>query len=267
MSANIRDKKHGMTNVGKNINYGNIKVFAPDGKQLFYSDHKKAKWYLDRDLANIIGENSIQLTFEPKGDGNWGKYGEFPIENRCVVCGTTDELTRHHIVPHSYRKHLPDEYKNHNFHDVALVCIEHHHQYEREFADAFKVSLIDKYDLDIDQSPSKESDRINTKLRSISNALLKYKSFINIERIISMENEIKQFLNKDVIDNNDIEYVYNLSSSKTHYNTLESDIIMKWKEKLESINIDEFIVMWRQHFIDSMKPKYMPKGWNINYKR
>jgi hypothetical protein len=133
--------------------------------------------------------------------------------------------------------------------------------------DAFKVSLIDKYDLDIDQSPPKESDRINTKLRSISNALLKYKSFINIERIISMENEIKQFLNKDVIDNNDIEYVYNLSSSKTHYNTLESDIIMKWKEKLESINIDEFIVMWRQHFIDSMKPKYMPKGWNINYKR
>ena len=28
----------------------------------------------------------------------------------------------------------------------------------------------------------------------------------------------------------------------------------------------EFIKLWRKHFIDTMKPKYMPTGWSIDFR-
>ena len=32
-------------------------------------------------------------------------------------------------------------------------------------------------------------------------------------------------------------------------------------EKLEA-----FVRRWRQHFLDTMNPEYMPIGWNVNYR-
>jgi len=29
--------------------------------------------------------------------------------------------------------------------------------------------------------------------------------------------------------------------------------------------IPEFIKMWREHFVDTMKPKYLPKNWSIDH--
>ena len=30
--------------------------------------------------------------------------------------------------------------------------------------------------------------------------------------------------------------------------------------------IMEFVKLWRTHFIETMKPKYMPQGWSINFR-
>lgn len=30
--------------------------------------------------------------------------------------------------------------------------------------------------------------------------------------------------------------------------------------------LHNFIIMWRKHFIETMKPKYLPIGWKINYR-
>ena len=30
--------------------------------------------------------------------------------------------------------------------------------------------------------------------------------------------------------------------------------------------IDEFVKMWRTHFIETMKPKYMPEGWSVDFR-
>lgn len=30
--------------------------------------------------------------------------------------------------------------------------------------------------------------------------------------------------------------------------------------------IIDFIRMWRQHFLDVMKPKYLPPAWDVNHK-
>ena len=37
------------------------------------------------------------------------------------------------------------------------------------------------------------------------------------------------------------------------------------KEVLElQLSNEEFILMWRKHFIDSMNPQYLPTGWSID---
>jgi len=30
--------------------------------------------------------------------------------------------------------------------------------------------------------------------------------------------------------------------------------------------VEKFIKMWRIHFIENIKPKYLPNGWNIEHK-
>jgi hypothetical protein len=49
--------------------YEGCKMVAPDGEVLSNCDSKKIKWYLDRDLAEVISENplTIRLKFEPNG--------------------------------------------------------------------------------------------------------------------------------------------------------------------------------------------------------
>ena len=103
--------------------YGNYKVFSPEGHLMFRCDLKKANWYLSRDLAHLFSDDphTIQLKFQPKGLGNHNKvYGLTEMDNKCVVCGTNEFLTRHHVVPISYRRFFPVEIKSHNFHELFI---------------------------------------------------------------------------------------------------------------------------------------------------
>ena len=106
--------------------YGNYQVLSPDGHLMFRCDEKKANWYIKRNLAEIISNDPliVKLKFQPKGLGNHNKkYGLSVIENICVVCGSDEFLTRHHVVPTCYRKFFPLEKKSHNFHDVLSLLL------------------------------------------------------------------------------------------------------------------------------------------------
>lgn len=66
-----------------------------------YRIRKKARWYLDRELAvkRDDEERAIQLTFEAKGQGH--DENDYMIEDRkniCVVCASQAGLTLHHVV-------------------------------------------------------------------------------------------------------------------------------------------------------------------------
>ena len=30
--------------------------------------------------------------------------------------------------------------------------------------------------------------------------------------------------------------------------------------------LDDFVQLWRQNFLDTMKPKFLPSGWRIDHK-
>lgn len=111
-------------------------VFHPEGFSMFYCDDKKAKWYLRKNLAEIVDERKIKLLFKPNGPGEDPSV-RLTKNITCVCCNSQTSLTKHHIVPTQYRKQLPLKYKEHYSYDVVLLCKKCHESYERK-ADVFK---------------------------------------------------------------------------------------------------------------------------------
>ena len=70
----------------------------------------------------------MRLNFEPSGrpKGQAGDYYMGAKENKCVVCGQTQNNLRKYIVPHEYRKEFPEVMRDHQSHDVLLMCLNCH---------------------------------------------------------------------------------------------------------------------------------------------
>ncbi len=49
-------------------------------------------------------------------------YHPCVMDVSCVICGTTENLLKHHIIPLFYRAHFPMKLKSHSSHDIVLVC-------------------------------------------------------------------------------------------------------------------------------------------------
>ena len=45
-------------------------------------------------------------------------------DNICVVCGKSTDYVCHSILPHKYRKYLPEVWKSHNNHDNVILCVD-----------------------------------------------------------------------------------------------------------------------------------------------
>lgn len=236
--------------------YGNYKVLSPDNILMFMCDEKKANWYLNRNLADTITDNTIRLNFKPNGLGNHNKsFGLSEMSNRCVVCGTDEYITRHHVVPYCYRKYFPIEIKSHKFHDVLPVCADCHESYERS-ASVFKKEIANIYNAPINGEFNTKS-YLNKYSKLATSLLNKDSSNLPNKRIISIKLELKKFFNIKKITAKKLEEISKIKYSvinKTH-----GEIVVS---KLDDIN--KFIKMWREHFIKNNDCKYLPKNWNID---
>jgi hypothetical protein len=63
--------------------------------------------------------------------GNLGYVFYEGKSNICVVCGVSSSLLRHNIIPHMFRKHLPEYIKSHSSHDIVLLCVPCHKKAEK----------------------------------------------------------------------------------------------------------------------------------------
>lgn len=230
---------------------------------MFYCNEKKANWYLERNLATLISQEplSVQLTFTPNGDGNRGNdFYLTPRINRCVVCGATENLTKHHCVPYCYRKYFQEDVKKWSSHDVLLSCYSCHKKYEVK-AHQFKKQLAVEYGI-----VPKDSRKI---YHSETNQE-KYTKWSAHKFAVTLKGhgdkipeERKNFM---------------LGILKEVFNTCDIDEILKHKvayheevrkHGLQIVNkikdVEEFCKIWRQHFLDHMNPQFMPQFWDINY--
>jgi hypothetical protein len=274
----------------RNLGIENWKVLHKEGHHMFTCSERKAMWYLRKNLARIVEdeEYTIQLTFESKGYG----FGEDEIfglagrEVRCVVTGEKEGLQRHHIVPYCYRTHFPNEYKSKNHHDVVLVTYRVHEEYERyafeyknEMARIYNVPTLNQLNLRYTKLLSEySSDKV--KMLSRLHSIFKNNGNIPVEIIKENLRHAVQYTDltfEEIIGLNYVQlYKLYLILRQTHQedfekfkevNSIKYDHGYHVVSKLDTHEkLEEFVKMWRTHFIETMEPQYMPVGWSVDFR-
>lgn len=254
---------------------------------MFLCLEKRARWYLDRTdkktglplaveirhinpiinflmkLLSIEPKKLIvKLKFEPKGGGSGGdKYSLGKKENKCVVTGdrNIENLTKHHITPYCYRMFMPIEYKEANSHDVVPITSEKHYEYERK-ADELKVILAKKYNAPVHGKISVDH-KLFYALKS-AHALNKHSEHMPPESIERHKNVIRAYTCQKRVTKKIIEDLANVdfkraSEIKSHGEIVVEKVVLGGRK-----SVQEFVEMWREHFLEHAKPKYMPKHWD-----
>lgn len=244
----------------KSLLYGNCVMLSPDNVPMCRCDRKKADWYLSRDLADVIQESPliIKLKFVPKGNGKCDDpYYLEAKENICVCCGVDSNLTKHHCIPRCFRIYFPMEYKSHRSHDVVLLCAVCHALYEPHARD-LKVQLARQYNICFG-SKREETDLVARDAVKASCALLYHRSHIPEPRIRELVDRISAFLGRPFtdVDLQNIIATYGTSS----YYSLGRQVA----SRLSETEIPKFEQMWREHFVQVMQPKFLPKHWSVNH--
>lgn len=239
--------------------YQNWKFIHPNGFLMFYSDEKKAKWYLSRNLAELVDEKTVKFKFMPKSYTKV-KYNLSKLQSICVVCGSSENLSRHHVVPYMFRKHMPESVKAHSHHDVLLLCRKDHDVYE-VFSNQLKEKLYQQYSLNVVEKTEQDfNDKDIIKQLTTIKQIEQNVNLLDKEKPISIiKNKIAKCFNLDVSEL-DLDLIY----KKCSKNIVDQKDLPKLL--INNINdLQDFIKMWRMHFVDTMKPKYLPKFWNVDY--
>lgn len=272
----------------KNLNTENWKVFHPSGRHMFTCGEKKANWYLDKNLATIMGNKQIQFNFEPKGNGfeDNEEFGRGMRESRCVVSGIETNLQRHHIVPYCYRQFFPEKFKSKNHHDVVLINSKKHSEYEQianeykdEIARIYEVNTISELNIEYTSKLRENGKDESILLNNIHSLFRNYNKMpeeVKLSKLVYIsENSNLSFetlTNLNYIQLYKLylllteEHISNVQQFKDDNRYLyEHGYYVMQKLDTEEKIID-FVKLWRNHFINTMHPEYMPYGWSIDFR-
>jgi len=283
-------KKNNVLNFGsRNLNKESWEIYHPNGKHMFTSGEKKVNWYISRNLAKIIGENKIQLTFTPNGIGfnENEKFGRSARKLICVITGKRDNLQRHHITPYSYRRFLNKKYKSRNHHDVVLINQKEHIKYEKK-ANEFKDKIAEQYNIKTIKNLNEEFYNNLNKIKKEYSVLLSALKFLFKTHNNNNYNNEKINKLKFISENCKISYEFLIKCNYIQLYKLYLLIKNEQKNQIliyrnnnknkydhgylivEKLNtekkIKHFVKLWRKHFIKTTKPKYMPYGWSVNFR-
>jgi hypothetical protein len=149
---------------------------------------------------------------------------------------------------------MPEEVKDHSYHDVLLLCLDCHEAYEYH-ASALKMELAERHGLKM--HPTVHYDEDMGKAIKSANALLRHGDKIPQNRKDFLYGQVEAYLKKKPVTEEDL------------LSMMESD---PWEREDEAEyghqvlsfwNLQEFIEMWRSHFVDVMKPQFMPDFWDM----
>jgi len=123
--------------------YANILIVGKKGEHLATISEKRAKWYISKKLATEIVPphpypRAIKLTFDHKAVDNPKSWDLQISEDKCVMCGRTNTLSLHHIVPYVVRRHFPEETKKYSREWCVLLCTKCHLRIEKIIQPLYK---------------------------------------------------------------------------------------------------------------------------------
>ncbi|KOC59183.1 Exonuclease 3'-5' domain-containing protein 2 [Habropoda laboriosa] len=258
--------------------YHNCYLQAPDGEILCTCDRKKAEWYVGKGLGDVIKKEpfTVKLKFEPSGRalGEVGQYYTQIKVNQCVVCGTSDKFIRKNVVPREYRKYFPLVMKAHQSHDILLLCpscheISNYHDLQ------LRRKLADMCDAPLAGPLTHIRNKRATNWKKLHSAVkaLRERTTLPDARRKELEHYILECTNKqqvtpillDVLNkelkNAMISTSLNNDQSKCQSHGLQ---VVQFFQKREG-GLVELERMWREHFLLTMKPKYLPSLWSVRH--
>lgn len=253
--------------------YDNCFLHAPDGQPLCTCDKKKAKWYLDKEIGVLESEDPfvVRLLFEPSGrPESQHDYYLTAKENLCVVCGKADSYIRKNIVPHEYRRHFPTEMKDHNSHDILLLCTSCHAA--SNVHDGFlKQQLAEEFSAPqgCEEGLRLVEDSDRRRVRSAARALLSANDGLPEPRRLELQERIKSYLSMN-------EEQPLLHDTLTQAASLETRIfneayvphglkVVRLHAERGLKGLMDLERRWRQHFLNSMKPRHLPSLWSVDH--
>ncbi|XP_072485604.1 exonuclease 3'-5' domain-containing protein 2 isoform X2 [Notamacropus eugenii] len=249
--------------------YDNCFLHAPDGQPLCTCDRRKAQWYLDKGIGELVSEDPfvVKLQFEPSGRPESPKdYYLMVKENLCVVCGKRESYIRKNVVPHEYRRHFPIQMKDHNSHDVLLLCTSCH-AISNYYDNNFKQQLAGEYEAPIGSEEGLRllEDPVRRQVRSGARALL------NAENLPAYRKEellqgIKEFFNTETVTDQILQEAASLETRIANESYVPHGLkVVQCHAKGGLRSLMQLESRWRQHFLDSMKPRHLPQQWSVSH--
>ena len=238
--------------------YGNIKIYSPSGDLMFLANDDKLRFYKKKDLIEQTTDG-YRLKFEPKGLGHGSRNRELlePRNNVCVVCGNNDLslLTRHHIIPSRFRKFFPLNIKGNNHRYVVLLDVFHHDEYN-----TYENELNDKLAIELGVQTLKQcNEKIYIEKRiitGIANTILSNED-VPYERIQLLKEEFHARTGMEATEDN----LLKVNKSRYEPECKDDNFGKLIVDKVK--NIYDFQQMWLEHFVISMKPKFLPNDLKI----
>ncbi|XP_038051999.1 exonuclease 3'-5' domain-containing protein 2-like [Patiria miniata] len=253
--------------------YHNCRLIAPDGQMLCTCHRQKAEWYVKKGIGTVECQEpfTVRLNFEPSGMPGLDRgYYLQDKANRCVVCGREDSYIRKNIVPHEYRRHFPERLKKHTSHDVLLLCLPCH-QLSSSYDRIIRQELVEEYKAPITNSTNARyrEDPEKIKARSAAKALQRHKKFGTLpdQRVTELKKFLSKIWNVEHVDDDLINQTttMNVKCENEDYQGSHGDKVIAMVMKEEN-GLEKFERRWRQHFLETMKPQFMPALWSVHHR-
>ncbi|XP_029317158.1 exonuclease 3'-5' domain-containing protein 2 isoform X1 [Cottoperca gobio] len=251
--------------------YDNCFLHAPDGQPLCTCDKKKAKWYLEKGIGVLQSEEPfvVRLLFEPSGrPDSQQDYYLTAKENLCVVCGKAESYIRKNIVPHEYRRHFPTEMKDHNSHDILLLCTSCHAA-SNVHDSVLKQHLAEEFSAPqgCEEGVRLLEDSDRRRVRSAARALLTAGEGLPEQRREELQALIRSFL--DTSEELTDEALQQAASLETR---IFNEAYIPHGLKVVRAGAEQGLRglmdlerRWRQHFLASMQPRHLPPLWSVEH--
>ncbi|XP_068948105.1 exonuclease 3'-5' domain-containing protein 2 isoform X2 [Petaurus breviceps papuanus] len=249
--------------------YDNCFLQAPDGQPLCTCDRKKAQWYLDKGIGDLVSEDPfvVKLQFEPSGRPESPKdYYLMIKENLCVVCGKRESYVRKNVVPREYRRHFPIQMKDHKSHDVLLLCTTCH-AISNYYDNNFKKQLAEECGASIGSEEGLRflEDPVCSPVRSRARSLLNAKNLPAYHKKELLQG-IKEFFNTETVTDLILQEAASLETRIASERYVSHALkVVQYHAKGGLPSLMQLESRWRQHFLDSMKPRHLPQQWSVNH--
>lgn len=263
--------------------FENCQIQLPNGEILCYSNQKKVKWYLDRNLASTISTTPmiIRLNFEPNFrsdlDEKDRKLFKNEKKNECVVCGSAQSFLRYRVVPLMYRQYFPEDFKHLCRHDVLLLCAPCHERVNK-CSETFKRAIATELSIPLQSQcfGGKFKDQL-VGMRKICVSLKKNKDKIPENRKIELIRQINEFCIKydqvfkglemeteeqkiEVLSSN--EKIREINEISREVDWKNEEIDTHGKMVMDQItDVKGFVLRWKLNFIEKMQPQCLPGSW------